>query len=559
MTEIQRDLFGLASHLVHDGLLEYQLAIKAQDEAKNFNIPFISYLVKNNILNSQAILQSCAKTFGLPIFDLNDYENEWLNHVNLNADLIRRYHLIPLKKQNNVLQIGISDPTDRQGLDTVTFYTGLNVSPVLIAEEQLENFINTHFENFFGNQNLELSLLKELLQEDNHHVIKEHVVIYDEPLIRFVDHTIKHAIQQHASDIHIEPFETICRIRYRQDGILYEIAEIPIKLASRLVTRLKVMAKLDIAERRLPQDGRFQFQNIDIRVNTCPTLFGEKLVLRLLDANKVTLNIHELGFTESQKQIFLNNISQPQGLIFVTGPTGSGKTVTLYSALNYLNTIEKNISTVEDPVEIQLNGINQVNIHPKINLQFATALRTFLRQDPDVIMVGEVRDTETAEIAIQAAQTGHLVITTLHTNSAVETIARLQSMGIASYNIISSISLIIAQRLIRKLCVHCKQPESISPPTLQKMGFKIASTHLPIFRAIGCQHCLQGYQGRIGIFELLPISENIAQLILTNANTLAITTQAKSEGFISLRNAGFDKVLAGITSLAEINRVTNSP
>lgn len=400
-----------------------------------------------------------------------------------------------------------------------------------------------------------LAELASQLADESRKTIQENSVNYDEPLIKFVDHIIKHALQQAASDIHIEPYETFCRIRYRQDGILYEIAEIPIHLSARLVTRLKVMAKLDIAERRLPQDGRFQLHQIDIRINTCPTLFGEKVVLRLLEGNKASLDIDDLGFNETQKTLFLNKISRPQGLILVTGPTGSGKTVTLYSALKYLNTSEKNISTVEDPVEIQLHGINQLHVNPKINLTFSTALRTFLRQDPDIIMIGEIRDSETAEISIQAAQTGHLVLSTLHTNNAIEAITRLQSMGIPPYNITSAISLIIAQRLIRKLCARCKQPEIISQQALRDLGFS-TSSNLQLYRAVGCQHCLQGYHGRIGIYEFFSITDSIAQLIMSNANTHVIAEQAKREGYITLQHTGYEKVINGITSLTEINRVT---
>lgn len=554
MTEIQA-LTGLLSHLVHDGLLQLNAAIRFQQEAEQDGIPFISYLVKNNSLTSQQILQSCAKTFGLSIIDLDNYHFESLEHFNLNVELIQRYRFVPLKKQNNILHIGVSDPTDRQTFDAVTFLTGLNIFLFLVAEDQLENYINYCCKNSSNPKNLELSLLKELLPEENESILQENSANYDEPLIRFVDHTIKHALQQYASDIHIEHYEKNCRIRYRQDGILYEIAEIPINLAARLVTRLKVMGKLDISERRLPQDGRFQLHQIDIRINTCPTLFGEKVVLRLLDSKKVSLDINELGLNEIQKKQFLNKISEPQGLILVTGPTGSGKTVTLYSALHHLNMPDKNISTVEDPVEIQLKGINQVNINPKINLHFATALRTFLRQDPDIIMVGEIRDLETAEIAIQASQTGHLVLSTLHTNSAAEAITRFQTMGVAPYNIINSISIIIAQRLVRKLCLHCRQKENIPTQVLNEMGYTCDSNHLTLFRAVGCQHCLAGYKGRIGIYEFLPITESIAELIMKNENILTVISQAKKEGFLSLRDAGFEKVMQGMTSISELNRV----
>lgn len=546
-------LTGLAGHLIHVGLLKTEVATQIQYQANQQDISFIQYIVKNRILTSSVIAENCAKIFGLPLLDLDKYS---INNPEtlLNAELIKRYRVIPLKKDNHVLEVGTSDPTDRHTLDALAFYTRLIIVPHLITEDQLDQFIEKYFSESVKNKNLELSFLKELPLEENFNRIQEKTINYEEPLIQFVDHIIQHALHQSASDIHIEPFEIICRIRYRQDGILFEIAEIPTSLAARLVTRLKVMAKLDISERRLPQDGRFQLHNIDIRMNTCPTLFGEKIVLRLLTANKFSLDINQLGFLDFQKETFLKKINQPQGLILVTGPTGSGKTMTLYSALHYLNIIEKNISTIEDPVEIQLNGINQVNINPKINFNFANALRTFLRQDPDVIMVGEIRDSETAEIAMQAAQTGHLVLSTLHTNSAVEALTRLKSTGIATYNIISSISVIIAQRLVRKLCNHCKQAEHISAHSLQEMGFT-ADSNTKLFRSVGCQYCLQGFQGRIGIYEILPITDAIAYLIMSNANSLDILQQAKQTGFINLREAGFAKVKQGITSLLEINRV----
>ena len=374
--------------------------------------------------------------------------------------------------------------------------------------------------------------------------LNQHQENYDEPLI-------KHAIELSASDIHIEPHETFSRIRFRQDGLLYEITEIPRKLSDLLITRLKVLAKLDISERRLPQDGRFQQHQTDIRINTCPTLFGEKIVLRLLNNQKSCFDLHSLGLTDLQKNIFLDALSKPQGMILVTGPTGSGKTVTLYSALRHLNTPEKNISTVEDPIEIMLPGINQVNIHPRIGLHFSTVLRTFLRQDPDVIMVGEIRDIETAEIAIQAAQTGHLVLSTVHSNHSIDTLARLLAMGIPAYHLARSISLIVAQRLLRVLCKHCKQRETLS--TLPALPLDT-----PIYRAHGCSHCLQGYQGRIGIYEFLPMTDFIIQLILANVSATQIESAARQQGFSTLQENGLAKVIQGITSLTELNRVIRS-
>ncbi len=545
MMILQREhaLTGLANHLVNCGLLEMECAKQLASAAKTQKISFITYLVKNTILMSETILASCEKIFGLPVFDLENYDPNWLEQSGLNKDFIQRHRIIPLNKTNNLLYIGLSDPTDQQAIDAVIFHTGMRVNQILIDETQLTQFIENFCQENHANQHLQLHLLKQISLEDNQNHIQENIINYDEPLVKFVDNIILHAFQQTVTDIHIEPYETCCRIRYRQHGILHQANEIPNTLAARVVTRLKVMAKLDIAERRLPQDGRFQLHAIDVRINTCPTLFGEKIVLRLLNAVNALLDINELGFTEAQKNRFIQKISQPQGMILVTGPTGSGKTVTLYSALNYLNQIEKNISTVEDPVEIRLSGINQVNINSKIGLHFSTILRTFLRQDPDIIMVGEIRDLETANIAIQAAQTGHLVLSTLHTNSAAETITRLQSIGVFAYNLASSLSLIIAQRLLRQLCPHCKQPDVL--PTTETI----------FFRAHGCQHCTNGYIRRIAIYEFLPITENLTKLIISGAAVAAILRQAKREGFVSLKEAGLEKAAQGITSLAEINRV----
>jgi type IV pilus assembly protein PilB len=536
---INTKLTGLASHLVYDGLLEYTIAEQAHQQAQQQNKHFVSYIVENKLINSETIVESCVKAFGLKSFNLSDFNAAWLNNLLIDATLLKRLHVIPLYKQNDILHLGISDPTDRSILDTITFHTGSRAQVMIVAEDKLNQLLNKYVNQTSINHSIQLNLMNQIAIEDKQLYIHENNVNYEEPLVQFVDNILKHAIQQSASDIHIEPYEHNCRIRYRQDGLLRETAEIPTQLALRIITRLKVLAKLDISERRLPQDGRFQFQQHDIRINICPTLFGEKIVLRLLNSSHLIHKISNLGLADSQLNLFLETISQPQGLILVTGPTGSGKTVTLYSALDYLNSEEKNISTVEDPIEIQLHGINQVNIHPKIGLQFSTVLRTLLRQDPDIIMIGEIRDLETAEIAIQAAQTGHLVFSTLHTNSAADAINRLNAMGIAEYNIKNSLSLIIAQRLIRKLCSYCKQPKSYSEETLNTMGFSGPYTSLHFYQAVGCQHCLQGYHGRTGIYELLPILKN----------------QTHLPEFISLKQSGFNKALQGITSIMEINRV----
>lgn len=363
-------------------------------------------------------------------------------------------------------------------------------------------------------------------------------IIEDESLIEYVNRMIEHAIQQAASDIHIEPNSTYCRIRHRRDGLLYEIAQIKLELAARMIMRLKVMAKLDITEQRIPQDGRLQLFGIDIRINTCPLLQGEKIVLRILDHQNALLQIHSLGFNTEQMQLFIDHITKPHGLILVTGPTGCGKSMTLYAALNHLNTTERNIITAEDPVEIQLTGINQVNIQPKLGLDYATLLRTFLRQDPDIIMIGEIRDAETARISMQAATTGHLVLTTLHTNSALETLSRLESLGLTHYHIAHSLSLIIAQRLVRKLCNQCKKPDPRSDDILKNLAINLKPPST-LFQATGCKYCLHGYIGRIAIYEMLPITDALATI----------------QPLTSLQQSGIEKVLDGSTSLTELNRV----
>lgn len=542
----------IVSLIVQNNLLTPAVASHAAQQAKIQKLSLISYLIKNNILNSDTIVTLFRNKFSFPIFDLNHYEKNWLEHSPLSREVIRNYRVLPLGKIDNVLQIAISDPTDQQTLDAIVFHAGSRVAPVIVAEDQLDLFLDKNYDENEINLDTQLNLLKKINLDDRSTLVQENIIQYDEPLIQFVDNIIKHALSQAVSDIHIEPYENNCRIRYRQHGVLYEVNEIPHLLASRVATRLKVIAKLDISERRLPQDGRFQLHDIDIRINTCPTLFGEKVVLRLLNSAKISLEINQLGLNQPQLDLFIQSISQPQGMILVTGPTGSGKTVTLYSAVHYLNKPEKNISTAEDPIEIRLAGINQVNINTKIGLHFSTILRAFLRQDPDIIMVGEIRDAETADIAIKAAQTGHLVLSTLHTNSAIEAITRLRSMGALSYNIASSVSLIIAQRLLRKLCEHCKKPEKLTLPILGQFGLPTNFSQHAIYRAHGCQKCLNGYTNRIAIYEFLPITENIAQCISADHSAQIIMQETKCT---TLKQAGLKKLLQGVTSLTELNRV----
>lgn len=533
---------GLAGILIQDGLLaaeSIQSVIHASTQQK---CSLITYLVKNKILTGQEILDCCRKYFALPVFDLtnHDFSNLQDTQNNLiNTDLILRYRIIPLYRDPHTLYIGISDPTNLAMISAIGFHTGLSIQPMLVCEARLDGILTSlSRSNRLGSQ-LESALLKITPVEDksSNYDTSDHD---DGPISEFVDNLIHNAIDQNVSDIHIEPFTQHCRIRFRRDGLLCEAAVTPPHFAARLITRLKIMAHLNIAERRLPQDGRLQLQPsslMDVRINTCPTLFGEKVVLRILDPGKIKLDIDSLGFTSFQKKLFLSRLTQPQGLILVTGPTGSGKTITLYSALHFLNNIEKNISSVEDPVEIEFPGINQVNINPRIGLDFAVVLRSFLRQDPDIIMIGEIRDTQTATIAMQAAQTGHLVLSTLHTNSAIETIVRLQSMGIAAYQFISAVSLIIAQRLVRKLCHYCKQPDQ------------------QFYKPKGCEHCYQGYHGRTGFFEFIPVTEKIAALIMSGANTVQLLDVIRKEPWLLLWDAGMELVQQGVTSYAELSRV----
>lgn len=532
----------LGACLIHAGLIEKQLAHDCAKQAEMHAMSFVSYLVQKNILDSQTLLQTCQKIFSLPVVDLNDYETFPSDIVN--AEWIRQYRIIPLWKNNGVLHVGLSDPTNQEAIDAIAFHTQLSVKIFLVDETQFSTAIDHFYSQNEAHNDLQKNLIKQITLDETRDHSPDKIILYDEPLIQFVDNIILHGFQQTVSDIHIESHETNCRIRYRQHGILFSASEIPPALASRIITRLKVMANLNIAEKRLPQDGRFKLDTIDIRISTCPTLFGEKVVLRLLNSNQTPLDLTQLGLTEEQQTVFEKAISRPQGMVLVTGPTGSGKTVTLYSALNYLNTSEKNISTAEEPVEIRLPGINQVNINPKIGLTFSTALRAFLRQDPDIIMVGEIRDPETAEIAIQASRTGHLVLSTFHSNSAIETLTRMRAIGIPSHHIAESLSLVIASRLIRKLCDACKRPDNPSidiPDTL--------------YRANGCNQCTKGYKNRIAIYECLPVTEKINQLILKEVDTQSFFSEARESGFITMREVAMQQVFNGITSLAEVNRV----
>jgi len=560
-------LSGLAKRLVMDGLLAEELATEAQQKALKSREPFVSYLVVNKILDSSSIASSACQEFGTPLFDLNAMELDAAPVSLVDEKLIRQHHTLPLFKRGNRLFVAVSDPTNLQALDEIKFHTGISTETILVEEDKLVKAIEQALDSADTSMT---DLLDEDLDnldissgdDDNAVDDSRDADIDDTPVVRFVNKVLLDAINKGASDIHIEPYEKNFRIRFRQDGVLHEVAAPPVNMATRLVSRLKVMSKMDIAERRKPQDGRIKMalskkRAIDFRVNSCPTLFGEKVVLRILDPTSAQLGIDMLGYEAEQKNLYMENLNKPYGMILVTGPTGSGKTVSLYTGLNILNTADRNISTCEDPVEINLSGINQCNMNPKAGLTFASALRAFLRQDPDIIMVGEIRDLETAEIAIKAAQTGHMVMSTLHTNDAPQTLTRLANMGVPPYNIASSVNLIIAQRLARRLCSSCKKPVDIPREALLEEGFKEEELNeLTLYGAVGCDQCADGYKGRVGIYQVMPVSEAIGRIIMENGNAMQLADQARIEGVADLRASGLKKVQDGVTTLEEINRVT---
>ncbi|WAR44835.1 type IV-A pilus assembly ATPase PilB [Methylomonas rapida] len=556
---------GLTKCLIQQGLLTEEIAASAVQEAQKNKQPFVTYLVNNKYADSRTIAELASAEFGVPMLDLDAVDLSMIPIKLVSEKLIRQHHALPLFKRGNRLFIATSDPTNFQALDEIKFHTRLNTENVLVEDEKLTKTIEVALEAADTSM---VSLLDEDLENINISAGDERPTedvssdVDDAPIVRFVNKILLDSIKKGVSDIHLEPFEKKFRIRFRADGILSEVASPPVGIASRIISRLKVMSKMDIAERRVPQDGRIKMQlsknrAIDFRVNTCPTLFGEKVVLRILDPTSAQIGIEKLGFEPVQQKYFLDAIHKPYGMVLVTGPTGSGKTVSLYTGLNLLNSIERNISTAEDPVEITVEGINQVNVNPKAGLTFAEALRAFLRQDPDVIMVGEIRDLETASIAVKAAQTGHLVLSTLHTNDAPQTINRLVQMGIEPFNIVSAVLLIMAQRLARRLCEHCKKEVNFPDNVLLSAGFgKEDIGSFTMYEPVGCEHCNNGYKGRVGIYQVLPITEKMRALILEGGNAMQMAELAKQEGINDLRASGLLKVKQGITSLEEIDRVT---
>lgn len=564
-------LNGLARRLVADNLLDAELASKSISQAKKEKIPLAQHLVNNGILDARTVARVASEEFGSPVFDLSALNNDSIPQKLVDDKLIRKHHTLPIAKRGNRLFLAVTDPTDLHALDEIKFNTGINTEAVLVEADKLrvaiDKYLNAQEETLgdaLGGLDEDLDDLD--IQAVDDAQAKDDPNEADEaPIVKYINKVLLDAIKIGASDIHFEPYEKSYRIRFRTDGVLTEMSRPPVNLATRMAARLKVMSQMDISERRLPQDGRIKLKvsktrAIDFRVNTLPTLFGEKIVLRILDPSSAKLGIDALGYEDDQKKLYLDALAQSQGMILVTGPTGSGKTVSLYTGLNILNTSEVNISTAEDPVEINLEGINQVQMNTRVGLTFAESLRSFLRQDPDIIMVGEIRDLETAEIAIKASQTGHLVLSTLHTNSAPETLTRLLNMGVPAFNVATSVSLIIAQRLARRLCTTCKKPATDIPADiLTQEGFDeigIPRAEFQLFHPVGCDKCNGGYKGRVGVYEVVRITPLIANLIMEGGNSLQIARAAKDAGFNNLRISALRKVAMGLTSLEEANRVT---
>ena len=561
---------GLPQRLVQDGVVDEAAMLEAVNAARERKTSVVTQLVASGAAVARDIAVAASSEYGVPLFDI-DAVNLDLDVVRLVSDkLIAKHRVLPLFRRGKRLFLAVADPTNLHAIDEVRFGTSLGVEAIVVEDDKLQKALDKALEQvdnqmsaLADDADVDLEGLEVTAGEDDLDDKVSRDDVEDAPIVRFVNKVMLDAIRRGASDIHFEPFEKIYRVRLRMDGVLKEIAQPPVQLAPKLSARLKVMSRLDIAERRVPQDGRIKMKlsknrAIDFRVSTCPTLFGEKIVLRILDPAQAMLGIDSLGYEPFQKELYQKFLGKPQGMILVTGPTGSGKTVSLYTGLAILNREDTNISTAEDPAEINLPGVNQVNVNPKVGLTFATAMRAFLRQDPDVIMVGEIRDLETAEIAIKAAQTGHLVLSTLHTNDAPQTLTRMVDMGVKPYAIATSVSLIIAQRLARRLCATCKVPRDIPKEALLKEGFseRDVGGGLKIFGPKGCSNCTDGYKGRVGIYQVLPVTDSIARIILAGGSAPEIAQQAAKEGVWDLRRAGLEKVKSGMTSLEEVNSVT---
>ncbi|MFI4905682.1 MAG: type IV-A pilus assembly ATPase PilB [Steroidobacterales bacterium] len=570
ISPLRSSLGGLPQRLVQDGVVDesgMHAALRAAAEKKT---SFVTQLIAGGAVKARDIAITAAAEYGVPLFDLDALSLDLEAVRTVSDKLLAKHRVLPLFKRGKRLFLGVADPTNLHAIDEIKFQTSLAVEAIVVEDDKLQRKLDKAIEQFDtqmpslgDDEGVDLDSLEVSGGDDDLGGEVTRDDVEDAPIVRFVNKVLLDAIRRGASDVHFEPYEKMFRVRLRMDGILKEVAQPPVQLTGKIAARLKVMARLDIAERRVPQDGRIKMRlsktrAIDFRVSSCPTLYGEKIVLRILDPSQTMVGIEALGYEPFQKDLYLKHLAKPQGMILVTGPTGSGKTVSLYTGLNILNREDLNISTAEDPAEINLPGVNQVNVNNKVGLTFASALRAFLRQDPDIVMVGEVRDLETAEIAIKAAQTGHLVLSTLHTNDAPQTLTRMVDMGVKPYAIATSVSLIIAQRLARRLCPQCKQPLDVPAAALRKEGFQESdiATGIRIYGPKGCNACTDGYKGRVGVYQVMEVTEEIGRIIMTGGNALDINHQAAKEGVWDLRRSGLEKVRSGITSLEEINSVT---
>ncbi|KAF0569474.1 Type IV fimbrial assembly, ATPase PilB [Psychrobacter nivimaris] len=561
---------GLAQQLISDGVVSEANMKTAQIESQQQQIGLVPYLVDNKLADAYLLAQMLSQAFGDPLFDLDALNIDVIPKDLVDEKIVRKFNALPLFKRGQRLFVALSDPTRVDAIDAIAFNSRLSIETIVVEENKLKKRIESAYadtmQSFDSFSNSDLNVDFEDGNEDKEDGETQLNDGVDEaPVVKFVNKMLVDAIRMGASDLHFEPYEKSFRVRFRVDGVMQKMANPPVQLANKIAARLKVMSQMDISERRVPQDGRIKLKisknkAIDFRVNSLPTLFGEKLVLRILDPSSAMLGIDALGYEPDQQEMFLEALHKPQGMLLITGPTGSGKTVSLYTGINILNTGATNISTAEDPVEINLEGINQVNVNAKVGLTFANALKSFLRQDPDIVMVGEIRDLETAEIAIKAAQTGHMVLSTLHTNSAPETLTRLRNMGVASFNIATSVNLVIAQRLARRLCKNCKKPISIPRQSLLEIGFTdtdLDNTDNVIYEPVGCNECREGYKGRVGIYEVMKVSPDISRIIMEDGNAIDIKDAAIKNGFRDLRRSGILKVLQGVTSIQEMMRVTS--
>lgn len=557
---------GFIRRLVEEGLISAEDMRSALAHAKQEKIDIVAELINQQQLSPTVIAETISVEFGEPLFDISAYDPAQILRDAIDEKLITKHRILPIFKNSSILYVATSNPTNIEAIDAVRFSTKLNIETIIVEHNKLEKLIEQNFteeSTFEFDDDFDLDV--DIDTSDPNKEDEESNKGDEAPIVKYINKLLIDAIRMGASDLHFEPYEKIYRVRYRVDGVLRQIATPPLQLANRLSSRLKVMSQMDISEKRVPQDGRIKLKlsknkAIDFRVNSLPTLFGEKLVLRILDPSSAMLGIDALGYEPEQKELFMQALDKPQGMLLITGPTGSGKTVSLYTGLNILNREDTNISTAEDPVEINLQGINQVNVNNKVGLTFSAALKSFLRQDPDIVMVGEIRDLETAEIAIKAAQTGHMVMSTLHTNSAPETLTRLRNMGVPSFNIATSVNLVIAQRLARRLCSQCKKPADIPKQSLLEMGFTETDLQQPefqIYEPVGCNECREGYKGRVGIYEVMKVTPEISRIIMEDGNALEIADASARAGFNNLRRSGLIKVMQGVTSLQEVNRVTS--